>query len=305
MNLLPAAVAAWQRGWHVFPTNSCGTRCPQSGDVIDKQPHLVQPGRPYKLRWGEWATRDLDRIIAAWTHSPAANPAIACGPSGLLVVDCDIAKGENALAGTPYESLHERLGPMVDGADVLRHMCQEYGGDWSSLTDTYAVSTGSLGWHLYFRWPPGLKASQASPVKGLVDVRGNGGERGGYVLAAGSVTTKGPYVAENDLPVRDCPPWLVELCREKPAPARPLFAQPRRGGSIGGLVDTVLNAPDGDLNSALFWAARAACSDGIAIEDANDQLGAAYTSANGRGGQRQAEATIRSAFRNQQRKEGL
>ncbi|MFI6085004.1 bifunctional DNA primase/polymerase [Streptomyces sp. NPDC051217] len=48
-----------------------------------------------------WATTDMDRVIAAGTHSPAANPAIACTSSGLLAVDCDIAKGEFALKGTP------------------------------------------------------------------------------------------------------------------------------------------------------------------------------------------------------------
>ncbi len=305
MNLIGYAITALQQGFTIFPCNPQGTMCPQSGDVIDKQPHLVQPDKPYKIRWGEWATRDMDRIIAAWSHSPAANPAIACGPSGLLVVDCDIAKGEFALKGTAYEDLHDRLGPMVDGHDVLREMCQRYGGDWDELNDTYRVQTGSFGLHLYYWWPAGLKASQASPVKGLVDVRGNGGERGGYVLAAGSVTSKGPYIAENATPVRNAPPWLVELCREKPAPARPLFAQPRRIGTMSGLIDTVRNAPDGNLSNALYWAARSACSDGIPIQDAIDQLGEAYTASNGRGGHRQAEASINSAYRNQQRKEGL
>ncbi|WP_409235508.1 bifunctional DNA primase/polymerase [Streptomyces sp. PA5.6] len=175
------------------------------------------------------------------------------------------------------------------------------GGDFDELNDTFAVTTGSMGLHLYFRWPAGLQASQASPVKGLVAVRSNGGERGGYVLAVGSVTTKGPYVADNDKPVRNAPPWLVELCQRKPAPPRPLFVQPRRGGSIGGLVDTVRGAAPGNRSNALYWAARSACSDGIPIEDAPIKLGAAYS---GDGGQRQAEATVRSAYRNQSTKEG-
>ncbi|MFE0101209.1 bifunctional DNA primase/polymerase [Streptomyces sp. NPDC059009] len=303
MGLIGYAVAAVQRGWSVFPCNPCGTRCPQSGDVIDKQPHLVVPSKPYKLRWGEWATSDLDRVIEAWTYSPMANIAVACAPSGLLVVDCDVCKGPNQLEGTAYADLHERLGPLVDGTDVLREICERCGGDWSELMDTYRVQTGRLGMHAYYRWPAGLPASQASPVKGLVDVRGNGGSQGGYVLAAGSRTTSGPYLVEHDAPVRDAPPWLVELCRERPQPvrAKPLFAQPRRTGGISGLADTVRDAAPGNRSNALYWAARSACSDGIPIEDAVDQLGAAYS---GDGGQRQALATIRSAYRNQSRKEG-
>lgn len=43
----------------------------------------------------------MDRVIAAGTPSPATNSAIACAPSGLLAVDCDIARGEFALKGTP------------------------------------------------------------------------------------------------------------------------------------------------------------------------------------------------------------
>lgn len=306
-NLIAHAIAAVQRGWHVFPVNPAGTRCPQSGEVIDKQPHLITPGQPYKIRWGEWATSDLNRVIEAWTYSPDANIAIACAPSDLLVVDCDIAKEKYALHGTPYEDLHDTLGPLVDGHDALRALCERHDGDWEELNDTWAVTTGSLGLHLYFRWPPDLKASQASPIRGLIDVRGNGGDRGGYVLAAGSVTTKGPYAAENDLPVRDAPRWLIELVREKPRPARPepLFAQPRRAGNRSGLVDLVRNAAPGNRSNSLFYAARCYCSDGVAIETAVDELGAAYTDAHGRGGHRQAEASIRSAYRNQSRKEGL
>lgn len=329
-NLIRHAIAAVQRGWSVFPCNPSGARCPQDGHVIDKQPHLITPGQPYKIKWGEWATTDLNRIIEAWAYSPLANVAVACKPSGLLVVDCDFAKTEYALKGTPYEHLHEQLGPVVDGHDVLEVICQQHDGDWGELNDTYQVTTSRFGRHLHFRWPAGLLASQASIVKGLVDIRCNGGTQGGYILAAGSVVMRGasmyegdrytgyvadrctevvpgPYVTENDLPVREAPRWLIELCRERPRPTqpRPLFAQPRRGGSIGGLVETVRNAPDGDLNSALFWAARAACSDGIPIETAVDELGAAYVDAHGRGGHRQAEASIRSAYRNQSRKEGL
>jgi len=35
------------------------------------------------------ATRDERAILQAWDRSPLANPAVACGPSGIGVVDID------------------------------------------------------------------------------------------------------------------------------------------------------------------------------------------------------------------------
>lgn len=294
MNLIAYAVAAIQQGFEIFPV-----------EPDEKTPHKLTPGKPYTIRWSEETTRDLNRVIEIWTWSPSANIGVACKPSRLLVVDCDVAKAPDQLKDTAYAELHETLGPMVDGHDVLKAVCERHGGDWEELNDTYRVCTRNMGLHLYYAWPAGVQASQASLVKGVLDIRCNGGERGGYVLGAGSIVGGRPYVAENATPVRPAPRWLIELCREQPRPPKPLFAQPRRTGGISGLVDTVATAPDGDLNSALFWAARAACSDGIPIDDAIDQLGGAYVTANGRGGHRQAEASIKSAYRNQQRKEGL
>ncbi|WP_354395925.1 hypothetical protein [Streptomyces atratus] len=38
---------------------------------------------------------------------------MACGPSGLVVVDCDVAKGPDQLKDTLYAELHKTLGPLV------------------------------------------------------------------------------------------------------------------------------------------------------------------------------------------------
>jgi hypothetical protein len=161
-----------------------------------------------------------------------------------------------------------------------------------------------MGCHYYYKWPPGIQASQASIAKGIVDVRGNGGDKGGYILGAGSETTKGAYVAENGLPVAPIPQWLIEYCTEKPAPSRPaaLFNQPRAIGGIGGLQEQVLTMTEGNRNGVLFWAARTACEEGVSIEDAVEVLGGAYTANHGPGGERQALSTIQSAYRNQGRK---
>lgn len=296
MASLADAAKAVSRGFHLFPCNPVGTVCPETGKNIEKMSHLIRPDKPYKIKWGEAATDDLSRVVQWWQYSPNANIGIACKPSGLLVVDCDMPKQEYQLKGTSWEYLHDKLGPLVDGADVLREMCGRFGDSYDRFERTYRVCTASMGLHLYFRWPEGVQASQASPVPGLVDVRCNGGQQGGYVLAAGSETVKGLYVPENDLPIADAPAWLVELCREQPkaAKVKPLFQQP---GHIhyGGLVDSVRLAQEGNRNNCLLWAARSMCEDGATEEECYDLLVPAAMEAGQ--GEKESRDTIRSAFR--------
>lgn len=290
MNLLGYAAQAVSRGFHIFPV-----------EPNEKLPHLIRPDAPYRVRWGEVATNDMGKVVAWWGYSPEANIGIAAAPSGVIVVDADMPKREYQLADSPWGFMHEKLGPWVDGADVLREMCGRFGDTYERFERTYRVSTGSLGLHLYFRWPRDVLASQASPVPGLLDVRANGGQRGGYVLGAGSQTAKGPYVAENELPIADAPDWLVELCREKPRPkpVKPLFSQPGHA-SYGGLVENLRLAQDGNRNNCLTWTARSMCEDGASEEQAVELLVPAYMENGGPGGERQALATIRSAYRLQQ-----
>lgn len=297
---LPSAARAASRGLYVFPCNPAGTLDPESGENIEKMPHLIRPGKPYKLRWGESATTDLKKVVDWWTYSPEANIGIACRPSGIIVVDCDMPKRPYQLKDTPWEFMHDKLGPLVDGADVVREMCSRYGDTYERFEQTYRVCTASMGLHLYFRWPADVQASQASPVPGLVDIRCNGGQRGGYVLAAGSSTSKGLYVAENDLPLADATdfPWLIELCREKPraAPVKPHFSKGAHM-SYQGLIDSVRFAQEGNRNNCLLWAARSMCEDGAPEEEAVELLVAAALECGLDGGERQALSTIRSAYR--------
>lgn len=294
-NLLADAIRAVQRGWYVFPV-----------EPLQKTPHKIKPELPYTIKWGSVASNDLNQIIRWWDYSPEANVGIACGPSNLFVVDCDMPKREFQLSSTRFASLHETRGPLVDGTGVFEYLATECGADWNEVRNTYSVCTGSLGVHYYYRWPEGVKASQASIQQGLCDVRGNGGTHGGYVLGAGSATLKGAYVLENDLPVADAPDWLVAYCtegaRDLVRPDLQEFVRPTSGGTIVGLEAATLTSPDGNRNNLLFWAARAACNDGIPEDEAVDTLGNAYVLNGGDGGARQAAQTIRSAYRNQARK---
>ena len=70
--LLNAALAAADRGWHVFPLTP-GTK------------------RPAVRDWENRATLDPDRIRRCWAAG-LFNIGIACGPSRLLVLDLDVPK---------------------------------------------------------------------------------------------------------------------------------------------------------------------------------------------------------------------
>jgi hypothetical protein len=296
MASLAEAAKAVSRGFHIFPCNPVGTVDPETGKSVEKMSHLIRPDKPYKIKWGEAATNDLGRIVQWWQYSPNANIGIACKPSKLIVVDCDMPKREYQLADTSWAYLHDKLGPLVDGSDVLREMCSRFGDSYSRFDQTYRVCTASMGLHLYFWWPEGVQASQASPVPGLVDVRCNGGQQGGYVLGAGSETSKGLYVEENNLPIAPAPDWLVELCRERPKPAKvkPLFSQ-AGGGGYSGLRDVVRLAQEGNRNNCLLWAARSMCEDGATQEEAEELLIPAAQEAGQT--EREARDTIRSAYR--------
>lgn len=298
--LIREALDALRRGFHIFPVE------PNAKTPIRIYQDRSKEDAPWTIRWSEKATNDLDTVVRYWTHAPLANVGVAAKQSGLLVVDCDIPKKDGLLRGTPYEELHALFGPLVDGETLYDAVAQRYAGveGVREAFDTYSVATGSGGLHLYYRWPADVQSTQDSIVKGVLDVRGNGGERGGYVLGEGSQTSSGPYVRRSDRPIRQAPPWLVALCRERKRtvdPVRSQFHRPRNP-NFGGLVEQVRTAYEGNRNNALLWAARAMCADGASEEEAIGLLVPPYLENGGDGGERQAHQTIRSAFRLQSRK---
>lgn len=270
MSLLAHALDAVRRGFHIFPVEPGG-----------KTPGRMYPNRPaseapWTLRWSEVATNDMGQVIQWWNSCPTYNIGIACKPSGLLVVDCDLKSGQ------------------YDGWDEWIEVAGSYDPGWYTVP-TFLVRTGGGGAHVYYRWPDGVQASQ-SGLSAHVDIRSNGGERGGYVLGAGSITSKGAYTVEDDDPIAPAPPWLVELCRERPKPRveKPAFAQPG-SVSFSGLQTAVAAAAEGNRNQVTLWAARSMVEDGADEQQIIDTL---LDSARTAGlGEQEIIATIRSAYR--------
>lgn len=290
--MLAAALAAQAARLHIFPVA-----------VGAKVPHRLAG------EWGATATNDFNRIVDFWTRlDPNANIGVACKPSQLLVVDLDIAKTDSNLRGTEWEYMHSAYGARVNGTDLIDEMAYKLADDENEDADEYlntlTVRTGSGGTHLYYWWPDTWpRISQASPVKGLIDVRGNGGTWGGYVLGAGSRTAAGSYEVSSNLAINKPPTWIRQLVAEKPRISKPsALTGIRQPGAISwsGLVDSVRNAGEGNRNNALVWAARTMCEEHADITEAMRTLGPAAEAAGLDG--MEIERTIQSAYRTQQQK---
>ncbi|MET8384285.1 bifunctional DNA primase/polymerase [Streptosporangium canum] len=241
------ALAAAARGWHVFPV-AIGDKPPLKGFTD----------------WESNATIDPEQIRRCWSRAPY-NIGIACGPSGLVVVDLDTPKpGKEGLRPPPPWN----LPGVTDGADVLAVICERAGQPLPF--ETFTVRSRRGGLHLYFTAPDGVKLSNTQGDKGnglgwLIDTRAHGG----YVLGPGSYVDlpdgTGNYEVVHNTTPAPLPPWMSkQLVAPPPAAAKPLhLALPddrRRAflsAAITGELDRIAAAPVGERNHTLFLAATA------------------------------------------------
>lgn len=242
-----ARLAGWlacaERGWHLFP---------------------IRPGHkapPVFEDWRRHATTDAGKLARWFADHPRHNAGIACGPSGLLVVDCDLPK---------------HRGESGSGAANLAELATQHRAE---LPATYTVATPSGGRHLYFRAPDptggqALGNSNRS-VAGLLDTRGDGG----YVLAPGcwlaprpATATKpghpgGVYELVDDTEPAELPTWLhQELTADR---STAISAPPERASTaprwperylaavLRAELQRIHSAEPGQHNTSVFTAARA------------------------------------------------
>jgi hypothetical protein len=254
-HLLDAALTAAARGWHVFPLKP-GTklpalhgydRCPRTGACAERH-----------VGWEQRATVDPDRIRAAWSAGEF-NVGIACGPSGLVVVDLDAVK--------PGDQVPDRWmseAGVRDGQDVLAALAEEAGQPVPA--DTYTVATPSGGLHLYYQAPAGtaLRNTEGERGRGLgwkIDTRAHGGQ----VVAAGSVVAERAYRVLAEREPSALPGWLAVRLTPAPLPPAPAVPiRPDRGqrdryltAAIHGECQKVRNAPASQRNACLYAAALA------------------------------------------------
>lgn len=239
-----AAVWAAERGFCVFPL-APGTK------------------RPAVRDWEARATCRPDYIAERWP-TRATGYGIACGPSGLYVVDCDTPKSDS-------EPPPDDVADATCGLDVLCLLAAAAGEPMPSGTLT--VRTGRGGYHLVYRMPRGVELRNTAGRLGwLIDTRG----AGGYVVGPGSTVDGRTYEVVDWAPPAELPGWLLRRLtsgetRERTAGhagAAPLAASPVRlsGSAVGpewaraaleGECERIRQAPDGQGNAAVNAAAYA------------------------------------------------
>jgi hypothetical protein len=198
--LLRSALAAALRGWYVFP-------CAVGG----KRPAL-------RGNWQDLATTATEQIRDWWARAPY-NIGIACGPSGLIVIDLDMPHDveeddEEAADGTLFP---------LSGADILSGLARQRGERYPG--GTYIVDTPSGGCHLYFSAAGETRVRNSAGVIGPhIDVRADGG----YVVGAGSRISGRAYTARGPRTAVPLPSWLARLIKDSyqpppvPAPRLPV-----------------------------------------------------------------------------------
>jgi Bifunctional DNA primase/polymerase, N-terminal len=230
--------------------------------------------RPLTRRGLIAASVDPDQIAWWWRRWPDANIGLPAGqPGGFDVVDVDVRPTGSGLAALRQA----RQAGLLKG--------------WAAL-----VSTPSGGLHVYF--PAGDRPQRSWVLpRAHVDFRG----LGGYVVCPPSQAraTDGPRRYRVIEAGAHPGPLDAAALRELLAPAvarrRLRFELDRAGWSGERLAAWLERQPEGNRNSALFWAACRHAERGSGEAQARALLGAAATRAGL--GEREIEATLASAFR--------
>ena len=187
--LLSAALAYAARGWAVHPCN---------GQKRPRTDHGVKD-----------ATTDAAQIKRWWARWPRATIGVACGPSGLVAIDCDVKN-------PPIDGIKnfEALGIDTTGALVAT---TPTGGMHFIFTDTTGGKIGNSGGKL---------------AEG-VDIRGNGG----YIIAPPSISDAGAYTQMGDWSQEPAPlPGALAalLLQPKKTPRDPRPVAENHAASAGG-----------------------------------------------------------------------
>ncbi|WP_227013418.1 MULTISPECIES: bifunctional DNA primase/polymerase [unclassified Pseudonocardia] len=249
MRLRQVALDAAAAGLFVFPVKA-GSKIPAFHG--ETQCRGRGPCAGGHQGWEQRATRDPAQIRRWWSHTSSRwNVGVACGPSGLVVIDLD----------TRTEPLPEWDGATT-GREVLDQLAAQHG---EILPDTYSTVTPTDGEHLYYRMPEGLALRNTHGGHGhslgpLIDTRAGGG----FVVGAGSIRPEGAYLVAEHGQIAELPAWLATLLTPPPPRPRrttPLVLSAKDANALMAKIlreetDHVTRAPQGQRQFTLLTAAR-------------------------------------------------
>jgi|SRR6516162_4057630 hypothetical protein len=175
------------------------------------------------------ASTDADTIRHLWRNYPGPLIGVPTGAvSGFDVLDIDLPRHQTARDW--WQTNQHRIGA------------------------TWINETGSGGLHVRFKHNGSVRCGAGRFALG-VDTRG----AGGYIIAWAQYGCR----VLSDAPLAPWPDWLLEQLKPKPRPTITPVALNSHGDYwLRGLVRTIANAPEGQRNCILFWAA---CRAGEAV----------------------------------------
>ncbi len=206
--MLAAALQYAAHGWYLFPIAAGG-----------KKP-AIAGGQGFKD-----ATADPEQLSAWWQAHPVWNVGIACGESGLLIMDID---------------------PRHGGDESLLDLRQEHGDSWM---ETATALTPSGGAHYYFRADDLSELGCKVGLRPGIDIRAVGG----YVVVPPSKRVDGEYCWAAGQSPDECfmqlvPDWLAALIigsdpsdegAAKSASLPPVIPEGTRNDSLASIAGTM------------------------------------------------------------------
>jgi hypothetical protein len=262
-------------GWFVFPLCSIDTK---TGKCSCKRPdcNSKNQGKHPRTQNGVLdASNDPDVIRKWWTKWPMANIALACGKSGLVVLDVD---------------------PRNGGEETLVELKKQHG----DLPPTPMALTGGGGMHYLFAKNEPSQVVRGGSIPNGIDIKADGG----YVVVTPSSHISGKqYIWDagahpEDIPIAPVPEWVLEFTKgqsdKKQSEIHPedgyLGAAFRSAGwagkdlglgriavqcpweaehSCGSRFDgsTVVFAPNVGCNTGRFWCSHGHCGSKRTLKD--------------------------------------
>ena len=171
--------------WAMFPVEPCDKRPMPTGGLKDN-------GEPYRLRWGQCATAEIEPLKRFWRQWPDANIGLACKPSGLVIIDAD-----------------------TEGLQAWTIFCADH-----ALPETVTANTPSGGCHVIYKAVAGVTIGNHDLMRG-VNVRGIKGD-GGYVVIAPSIHPNGKQyswsygLGPDEVEIAPLPAPLIEALQPRP-----------------------------------------------------------------------------------------